>query len=134
KPTSSRYVCEYKSVSRSMGQTFVSDNTAYEFDMATGGDSSGKKIVCAAHREGQFREHGAGHPANSGQPQNYPYKVIQQCQYSPETKRYDWVMVERSHLVTPRTATTNRFRILPVAPNRGGCKVAETVHAAGTRY
>lgn len=133
KPASSRYICESKSVSRSMGQTYVSDHTAHEFDKTTGGDGSGRDFVCAAHREGQFREIAAGKPAVSGNPQAYSFSRIQQCQFNAQTQRYDWTTIEQSRGQQWRIETSHRVKSLPVAPNHTGCKIGDVVHTLGTR-
>lgn len=100
----------------------------YKCEMAKDGYVAAAGRVCAAHRKGELREQVYSAPSNQ------QYKRIDQCQFSPENKRYEWSLVAASSLVrhhnqgSSLVATSTYERPLEHA----GCSVGGTVHPIGT--
>lgn len=100
----------------------------YKCEVSTNGYVEPANRVCAEHRKGELREQVFNAPANA------QYKRIDQCQYSPEHKRYEWSLVAATALVRHHgqgsglIATNTYERPL----EHSGCAVGGTVHPFGT--
>lgn len=85
--------------------------------------------VCAVHREGELREKVQTSPINS-----INYREVEQCQFNPTTKRFDWTRVVQSELVPHFMQGTNAQVTDYERPlEHTGCMVGNKVYAYGTK-